>query len=46
VAQSDLERADAALREAKRLANAIRDQNALATIERTLAQLAQRRPQA
>jgi tetratricopeptide (TPR) repeat protein len=43
LAQGDLERAEAALREAKRLASALRDQNALATIDRTFAQLAARR---
>lgn len=43
VAQNDLERADSALREAKRLAQASRDQNALATIERSIGQLIERR---
>ncbi len=44
LAQNDPERAESVLREAKRLAAALRDRNALDTIERTLAQLPQRRP--
>jgi lipopolysaccharide biosynthesis regulator YciM len=43
LAQGELDRADAALREAKRLATALRDRNALTTIDRTFAQLAARR---
>jgi tetratricopeptide (TPR) repeat protein len=43
LANGELDRADAALREAKRLATALRDQNALATIDRTFAQLSARR---
>jgi tetratricopeptide (TPR) repeat protein len=43
LAQGDTDRADRALREAKRLASALRDQNVLGDIERNLANLAARR---